>query len=250
MRKYTGWDGNSPGQRAGTEKLIDLIEYLSGNKLWKNGSWGVRSMRGKRNPSVHGTGRAFDISWRKMPNGKGCGDYEVAKVWMDFLVQYADELHIEAVFDYYPRPWGRGWKCDRNAWQVYSRKAFGGAPGGDWIHVEIAPDRADDGNFYEQAFKKIFDALGPDTIKKAAEAQAEPDPEPTHRAASPRYPGHPISRGHEHEHEVRIIQARVDAFVDGDFGPKTEAAVKEYQGSNRLYIDGIVGPKTWGSMFP
>lgn len=32
--------------------------------------------------------------------------------------------------------------------------------------------------------------------------------------------------------------------VDGDFGPKTEEAVKKFQKNNKLVIDGIVGAKT------
>lgn len=33
--------------------------------------------------------------------------------------------------------------------------------------------------------------------------------------------------------------------VDGNFGKKTEEAVKAFQSSNRLTVDGVVGPKTW-----
>lgn len=37
-------------------------------------------------------------------------------------------------------------------------------------------------------------------------------------------------------------------IVDGSFGAKTEAAVKEYQHNHHLTVDGHVGPYTWGSI--
>lgn len=36
--------------------------------------------------------------------------------------------------------------------------------------------------------------------------------------------------------------------VDGDFGSKTQAAVKDYQQKNNLDVDGIVGTNTWGAL--
>jgi len=43
---------------------------------------------------------------------------------------------------------------------------------------------------------------------------------------------------------VRAIQEVLDLRPDGIFGPKTEAAVKQFQSNNGLTVDGIVGPKT------
>jgi peptidoglycan hydrolase-like protein with peptidoglycan-binding domain len=33
--------------------------------------------------------------------------------------------------------------------------------------------------------------------------------------------------------------------ADGDFGPRTESAVKAYQVQHALANDGVVGPRTW-----
>jgi len=47
---------------------------------------------------------------------------------------------------------------------------------------------------------------------------------------------------------VVTLQEFLKITADGDFGPKTESAVKSYQKKNGLVADGIVGPKTWAHM--
>ncbi|MEA3276446.1 MAG: N-acetylmuramoyl-L-alanine amidase [Pseudomonadota bacterium] len=47
---------------------------------------------------------------------------------------------------------------------------------------------------------------------------------------------------------VNRIQAALGIKVDGDFGPKTEAAVRQFQRDNGLVPDGIVGPMTWAAL--
>lgn len=39
-----------------------------------------------------------------------------------------------------------------------------------------------------------------------------------------------------------------DRPLSEDFGPKTERAVKKFQGDAGLEVDGIVGPMTWGAL--
>lgn len=45
-----------------------------------------------------------------------------------------------------------------------------------------------------------------------------------------------------------LNQNGYNLVVDGSFGPKTAAAVKDYQQKNGLTVDGIVGTKTWGAL--
>jgi hypothetical protein len=56
-----------------------------------------------------------------------------------------------------------------------------------------------------------------------------------------------IKKGSKGE-SVRTLQDFLKIPVDGDFGPKTESAVKSYQKKNGLVVDGVVGPKTWAHM--
>jgi len=58
---------------------------------------------------------------------------------------------------------------------------------------------------------------------------------------------HVLKRGSTGEH-VRLLQELLSIVVDGSFGPKTEAAVKEFQKNNNLAVDGSVGPATWAEL--
>ena len=48
--------------------------------------------------------------------------------------------------------------------------------------------------------------------------------------------------------DVKKVQTFLGITADGDFGPNTNAAVREYQSENGLTVDGIVGQQTWASM--
>ena len=158
-RKYTGSsDGAATRIRAGTKTFIDCVLLLSDRALWNNGDHVVRNMRGKTSLSVHSTGRAVDLSYRHM-GGKGKPDgRKHATEWCKIFVQNADLLGIEMVIDYYPTPHGRAWRCDRARWQKYTTPTVSGAPGGDWLHLEISPTMADNPQAVHAAFKQIFGA--------------------------------------------------------------------------------------------
>ena len=56
-----------------------------------------------------------------------------------------------------------------------------------------------------------------------------------------------LKRGSKGE-SVKTLQEFLKLTADGDFGPRTEAAVREWQKAHGLMVDGIVGPRTWAAM--
>jgi peptidoglycan hydrolase-like protein with peptidoglycan-binding domain len=61
-----------------------------------------------------------------------------------------------------------------------------------------------------------------------------------------------VQRGDE-QHPVQTLQHLLrehgaKVAVDGIFGPRTDAAVRDFQGSHGLSVDGIVGPHTWSAI--
>lgn len=158
-KPYTGnSDGEAKGSRAGMDEWIrQAIKYGAG-AFWNNGSFGVRAMRGSEALSVHATGRAVDLSYRpseKHPNANRKGSI----AFINIVLANANSLGVECVLDYFPKAYGRGWRCDRQAWKSYSKPEIHGAPGGDWLHIEINPQMADAPNLVKQAFERIFTEL-------------------------------------------------------------------------------------------
>jgi len=50
---------------------------------------------------------------------------------------------------------------------------------------------------------------------------------------------------------VQQLQSKLpDVPADGNFGPGTEAAVRQFQRDKGLVPDGIVGPQTWAALNP
>ena len=162
-RPYTGnKDGAAKGLRPGMKVFIDEVIKLSNGALWNNGHFMVRTMKGKQSLSVHATGRAADISWRNMGDGRrgvAKGGRRYAMEAMNYLVKNADALGIEIIIDYFPAPYGRASKCDRNmAWRKYTKATVHGAPKGDWFHTEV------DGKKSSDQIKAVFAANPPSAV--------------------------------------------------------------------------------------
>jgi hypothetical protein len=142
------------------DAFIKEVIWLGQGALWDNGSYGVRNMRGKETLSVHATGRAVDLSYRPSASKKLANRKDALEA-IEKLLANANDLGIEMIIDYFPQPFGRAWKCDRQAWSKYSKPTVSGAPGGDWFHIEITPQAADSPIFVKAAFLKAFGEIHP-----------------------------------------------------------------------------------------
>ncbi len=63
----------------------------------------------------------------------------------------------------------------------------------------------------------------------------------------------PVLRNGSQGHPVPALQYLLrdrghHVIVDGNFGPKTEAAVQGFQTADQIKVDGVVGPQTWGAL--
>jgi hypothetical protein len=156
-RDYIGnADGPSPRNRAGMEEWIRQAIYHSNGALWNNGSYGQRDMKGKPGSlSVHATGRAVDLSYRKSEKNPNANRKD-AIAFINKVLEHANDLGVQAVLDYFPEPFGRAWRCDRQSWTKYTKATIHGAPGGDWLHLEISPQAADSVIFVKAAFLAVF----------------------------------------------------------------------------------------------
>ena len=106
-------------------------------------------------------------------------------------------------------------------------------------HKEYAPGRKIDPNFDMPAFRTAVAAIMNTATAPILIPAAEP-PKPDGSA------GRPTLRRPASGDLVKVLQAKIGVVDEGDFGPKTEAAVRAFQRENGLVPDGIVGPKTWG----
>ncbi|NMO55678.1 peptidoglycan-binding protein [Actinoplanes sp. TBRC 11911] len=63
----------------------------------------------------------------------------------------------------------------------------------------------------------------------------------------------PEVRQGDKNHPVKTVQDLLNAQgftvdVDGEFGPQTQQAVRDFQTTRSLSVDGIVGPATWPAL--
>lgn len=230
--KYTNWhDGRKPGAPFNkcSPNLQEIRKYAETEwGMWYLGCLNVRKIRGGTRWSSHAFGAGLDLSYRQdddHPNAPSRHDIETTII--PWLEANAELLGIQRIHDYWARRYwqvGRGW--------------INRPPGGrnDHIHLEVTAD-----------------TWGWDTPVQDRLHASPGSVEPVDTA--PEYPGSSTRKGSNAKARVRQIQQRLADLeynvgpVDGDFGPKTDAAVRHFQMDAGLTVDGIVGPQTWAHLF-
>ncbi len=200
-----------------------------------------RSVRAGSAPSMHNWGMAWDWRWAAPGPGRQAADEVI-----EFALAESARLGIQAVHDYVN---ARYWKNNVGWRTAHSSPSTGfGQPWSQWLHIERTWDAANN----------------PDPIDGVS-VHTEPDPARTQRVepgagAAPAFEGDlptgPVRRGDTGADVARIQDfLRAAGFADftvsdGEFGPRTDAAVRAAQtafaakGWYAKAIDGIWGPAT------
>lgn len=189
-----------------------FVENYSNKGGFNLGIFNCRPVRGASNTSMHGEGRACDCGF---PVGDKDGDELLRR-----LLKVPGRLGIQAII--YERV-------------IYSAKSPGGRPYTglvphlDHLHVE----------FTREAGNRLTYA----TVKKVMDS-TKPKPPVVH------HPGSRALHLGDSGSDVRFIQAKVGAKVDGQYGPKTKSAVLSWERHQKrrfpkLVVDGVVGKMTW-----
>ncbi len=92
-----------------------------------------------------------------------------------------------------------------------------------------------------QAARRIYDNTKPSKSIVSVREELRPEYGNTLRRGSKGQDVRKVQR--------RLVERGYNLGVDGDFGPKTEAVVKQFQTDKRLLSDGIFGPQTYTALF-
>ncbi|HEY4610992.1 MAG TPA: peptidoglycan-binding domain-containing protein, partial [Ilumatobacteraceae bacterium] len=192
-----------------------------------------RPIRGGSSASMHNWGMAWDWRWADPGPGRGAADEVI-----EYAISNSTRLGIQAVHDYVnARYWknNAGWRTARS-----SPETGFGQPWSQWLHIERTWEAAN----------------RPDPLDQSAAATDAPGTDTTSGRFEGALPTGPLRRGDKGADVARIQDfLRSAGFADfsvsdGEFGPRTDAAVRAAQtafaaeGRYTLAIDGIWGPAT------
>lgn len=191
------------------------------------GIYNCRSIRGSRNRSIHGDGRALDVGFSGVGNPAGTR-------LLQTLLPHVGTLGIQMII------WNR---------RIYSARYPNGAPyrgiapHTDHVHIELTWAAAKG-----LTLSRVRQVLSGTPVRYSADLRAL-------AAAITAAKRHTYRLGDRSEN-VKFIQAGINKIagrrlsVDGVFGPSTEKAIKDLQRFFGLKVDGVVGPSTWRILYP
>jgi Putative peptidoglycan binding domain len=197
------------------------------------GTWVVRNVRGGNTLSVHAVGRAWD--WRYATPGPGRAAADEA---IEFTIANHELLGIQAIHDYVQC---RIWRSSRNgsgpAWKTQKPGNGMGDAWATWLHFEVHPDSA----LHHASVTDVLNGAGVTPPPIVSTGSSAALPLPTLRRGDK-------GAGVTLLQEVLAFWQLYTSKIDGDFGPRTEAAVKAWQQSlqslNVGRADGVYGPRT------
>jgi murein DD-endopeptidase MepM/ murein hydrolase activator NlpD len=149
----------------------------------------------------------------------------------------------------------KGQKIEAGA--ILGKMGTSGASTGKHLHFEICSGKSyrfsTNGSGFVDPMKFVKATIDSWDIQKSVK-QATPEdalvqPAPVHEPVKKTKPLEfkPLRRGSKGK-AVQSIQSKLKLKADGDFGPITEAAVKNFQKQSKLPQTGIVDRKTWDSL--
>ena len=197
------------------------------------GTWGIRNIRGGNTLSVHAVGRAWD--WRYANPGPG---RKAAEEAMAFTIEHHELLGIQAIHDYVGC---RIWRSSRSgsgpAWKQQKSGNGMGEAWASWFHFEVHPDSA-------LHVRPVTDVLAGHSLR------IEPVVVPGSTASLPLPPLRVGAAGARvaQLQEILAFWGYYQSRIDGQYGPRTVAAVQEWQKAlaslNVGRADGVYGPRT------
>jgi Putative peptidoglycan binding domain len=218
-----------------------LRQYVIGR--WSGSDLGIlalppRTIRAGTTASMHNWGMAWDWRWADPGPGRKAADEVI-----EWAIAQSDRLEIQAVHDYVNATYWKNYAGWRTA--TSSPSTGFGQPWSQWLHIERTWDAANSSDPIDG------------TSKGAAPAATPPAaPAATPAAFQGNLPTGPLKLGDSGADVARMQDyLRTSGFAqftvsDGQFGPKTDDAVRAAQtafAGKGLYtkaIDGVWGPLT------
>lgn len=240
------WEGcNSPA--------VEMRQYLENRwGLTYLGCHGDRPIVGGTSQSTHGFGMAVDMRYENPGPGMHVCETEI----IPWLIATSRETGLQAIHHYRrsliwrpPHTSGRG----DDGWKVQPASGQMGQAWALWLHLEFHPATVHDGRSIEEKLGQLPPVINPPTPVPPVIVNPPTDPLPPGQEFTLDINISTVKRGSTGQ-DVKRAQAILThnfgqgahvGVIDGNFGPKTEQAVRNVQAFLGMAVDGIVGPKTW-----